>query len=53
MAQTWNGKLPTVMTGNGDNASSLIPVLDLNQLLPATEATQTTTPTETPAPGEN
>ena len=30
-AQSWNGKLPTVMTG-GDN--SMIPVLDVNQLLP-------------------
>ena len=30
-AQSWNGKLPTVMTGS-DN--SMIPVLDVNQLLP-------------------
>ena len=28
-AQSWNGKLPTVMTGEG---SSMIPVLDVNQL---------------------
>ena len=32
-AQSWNGKLPTVMTG-GDSSSSMIPVLDVNQLLP-------------------
>ena len=31
-AQTWNGELPTVMAGDG--ASSMIPVLDVNQLLP-------------------
>ena len=30
-AQRWDGKLPTVMTGEG---SSMIPVLDVNQLLP-------------------
>ena len=29
LAQSWNGKLPTVMTGEG---SSMIPVLDVNQL---------------------
>ncbi len=33
-AQSWNGKLPTVMTG-GDSSSSMIPVLDVNQLLPS------------------
>ena len=45
-AQTWNGKLPTVMTGSGDKASSLIPVLDINQLLPSesTEAEESTEP---------
>ena len=32
-AQSWNGKLPTVMTG--DSSSSMIPVLDVNQLLPS------------------
>ena len=32
-AQRWDGKLPTVMTGEG---SSMIPVLDVNQLLPET-----------------
>ena len=32
-AQSWNGKLPTVMSG-GDGGSSMIPVLDVNQLLP-------------------
>ncbi|MBO4212167.1 MAG: prohibitin family protein [Oscillospiraceae bacterium] len=37
-AQSWNGKLPTVMTGSGDN--SMIPVLDVNQLLPSTEPTE-------------
>ena len=41
-AQSWNGKLPTVMTGSGDGASSLIPVLDINQLLPATDTTEST-----------
>lgn len=30
-AQSWNGKLPTVMTGEG---SGMIPVLDVNQMLP-------------------
>lgn len=30
-AQAWNGKLPTVMTGDG---SSMIPVLDVNEILP-------------------
>ncbi len=30
-AQSWNGKLPTVMTGDG---SGMIPVLDVNQMLP-------------------
>ena len=35
-AQTWDGKLPAVMTGS--EGSSMIPVLDVNQLLPnATE----------------
>ena len=35
-AQTWDGKLPTVMTGS--EGSSMIPVLDVNELLPdATE----------------
>lgn len=45
-AQTWNGKLPTVMTGSGDKASGLIPVLDINQLLPSesTEAEESTEP---------
>ncbi|MBR4701444.1 MAG: prohibitin family protein [Oscillospiraceae bacterium] len=33
-AQAWNGKLPTVMTGDG---SSMVPVLDVNKLLPETE----------------
>lgn len=33
-AQAWNGKLPTVMTGD---SSSMIPVLDVNKLLPETE----------------
>ena len=28
--QTWNGKLPTVMTGDG---SSMVPVLDVNEML--------------------
>ena len=37
-AQSWNGKLPTVMTGDG---SSMIPVLDVNQMLP-----EETTPEE-------
>ncbi len=32
-AQSWDGKLPTVMAG-GEGASSMIPVLDLNRLLP-------------------
>ena len=32
MAQTWDGKLPTVMTGEG--GSSMLPVLDVNELLP-------------------
>ena len=32
-AQSWNGKLPTVMSG-GEGGSSMIPVLDVNQLLP-------------------
>ena len=41
-AQKWNGKLPTVMTGGSESASSLIPVLDINQLLPA----ETETPSE-------
>ena len=31
-AQTWDGKLPAVMTGS--EGSSMIPVLDVNQLLP-------------------
>ena len=31
-AQTWDGKLPTVMTGS--EGSSMIPVLDVNELLP-------------------
>jgi len=31
-AQTWDGKLPTVMTG--ESGSSMIPVLDVNELLP-------------------
>ncbi|MBQ1371668.1 MAG: prohibitin family protein [Oscillospiraceae bacterium] len=31
-AQTWDGKLPTVMAG--EQSSSMIPVLDVNQLLP-------------------
>ena len=30
-AQSWNGKLPTVMTGDGSN---MVPVLDVNQMLP-------------------
>ena len=30
-AQAWNGKLPTVMTGDG---SSMVPVLDVNEILP-------------------
>lgn len=30
-AQAWNGKLPTVMTGDG---SSMVPVLDVNKILP-------------------
>ena len=30
-AQSWNGKLPTVMTGEG---GSMLPVLDVNQMLP-------------------
>ena len=30
-AQAWNGKLPTVMTGD----SGMLPVLDVNQLLPS------------------
>ena len=30
-AQAWNGKLPTVMTGEG---GGMIPVLDVNQMLP-------------------
>ena len=34
-AQSWDGELPTVMTGGGDSAASLIPVLDINQLLPS------------------
>ena len=33
-AQSWNGKLPTVMTGEG---GSMIPVLNVNELLPDTE----------------
>ena len=36
-AQSWNGKLPTVMSG--DSGSSMIPVLDVNKLLP-TDAEQ-------------
>ena len=31
-AQTWDGKLPTVMTGEG---SSMLPVLDVNEMIPA------------------
>ena len=31
-AQTWDGKLPTVMAGEG--GSSMLPVLDVNELLP-------------------
>lgn len=31
-AQTWDGKLPTVMSGQG--GSEMIPVLDVNQMLP-------------------
>lgn len=46
-AQAWNGKLPTVMT-NGE--SSMIPVLDVNQFLPTTEAPE---PTEPTAPSDN
>lgn len=30
-AQTWDGRLPTVMTGDGSN---MVPVLDVNQMLP-------------------
>ncbi len=44
-AQTWDGKLPTVMTGSGDDASNLIPVLDINKLLPS-ETTEPTMPIE-------
>ena len=44
-AQSWNGKLPTVMTGSGDDASNLIPVLDINKLLPS-ETTEPTMPIE-------
>ena len=33
-AQTWDGKLPTVMAGEG--GSGMIPVLDVNRLLPET-----------------
>ena len=43
-AQSWNGKLPTVMTGSGDN--SMIPVLDVNQFLPTTETTEAAESTE-------
>ena len=43
-AQTWNGKLPTVMTGSGDN--SMIPVLDVNQFLPTTETPEAAESTE-------
>ena len=32
MAQSWDGKLPTVMSGQG--GSEMIPVLDVNQMLP-------------------
>lgn len=35
-AQTWDGKLPTVMSGDG--GSSMLPVLDVNQLLPSETA---------------
>ena len=52
-AQSWNGRLPTVMTGSGDGASSLIPVLDINQLLPATDTTDTTESTEPTTPSED
>ena len=38
-AQTWDGKLPTVMAGEG--GSGMVPVLDVNQLLP-----EPTTPQE-------
>ena len=38
-AQTWDGKLPTVMAGEG--GSGMVPVLDVNQLLP-----EPTTPEE-------
>ena len=44
-AQSWNGKLPTVMTGS-DGSSSMIPVLDVNQFLPTTETTEPTEPSE-------
>ena len=30
-AQSWNGELPTVMSGS---ENSMVPVLDVNQLLP-------------------
>ena len=50
MAQSWNGQLPAVMANGGK--TNTIPVLDVNQFLPATETTQTTTPTEAPAPTE-
>ena len=33
-AQTWDGKLPTVMSGEG----GMIPVLDMNSVLPAETA---------------
>ena len=32
-AQTWNGKLPTVMTGE----NGMVPVLNMNELVPTTE----------------
>ena len=31
-ARSWDGKLPTVMSGQG--GSEMIPVLDVNQMLP-------------------
>lgn len=47
-AQTWDGKLPTVMTGGSEAASNLIPVLDVNQLLPGgtAETMEGTAPVE-------
>ena len=42
-AQTWDGQLPTVMAG--ENGSSMVPILDVNQLLPE-QAQQTTQPNE-------